>query len=90
MCARCQGGFNEFAVKVFSSKWKAVASELLSDCAGSFAKSTQEKVADNSARDADRIHTVMLIKPRILATDQGIDKKVGDLVKGNHLTVLAG
>lgn len=69
-------------MEVFSSKRKAVASELLCDCAGSFAKSTQEKIANDSSGNTDRINPVMLIKPRILATDQGIDKKLETLSKG--------
>ena len=56
-------------MEIFASEREAIASQLLGDRAGSLAKASHEKIAKNRARDTDRIHTMMLVKTRILATD---------------------
>ena len=76
-------------MEIFASERKAIASKLLGDRAGSLSKTTHEKISKNRASDTDRINAMVLVKARILATDQGVDKIVGDLVKRDHFTILS-
>ena len=82
--------FEKFATDVATAERQTVAGELLGDAARAFLGRAAQNVAHQRAKNSAPIDAGMLIKARVLAGEERIDKERRDFIERNTQPIGAG